>query len=269
MFRQRLQTKMYRGAMSLAFLAGVVRVGAGQVTLSTYGFERSQWDLAGPYFAVSTPIPGNQAGLLALSPPTMKLASSLSLMRPANEIVYPLKGLAAAILAMNPLKFLGPGMKMLHDDASDVTATFVPLTTATDFVGSGPDPLTGNHAAAMVGIRIAFHLNTSPGCYAHEGNITYQVLFSIPANGVLHGHTNGGTFTRDVNPDICAGDVNSNLRTRAQDGLAWINLGLLAWLQRVAAQRTFTMVYLIPGDGERSIYGPGDADLRVSLGVVP
>jgi hypothetical protein len=262
----------YAGWMA-ALTLGVVPPCHGQGTqlvFSTYAFERREWQLGGRYYFLSTLLPARDAGLLAFSPPPLNLGATLSLVRPSNERVISLSSLASfAYSNLQMAGVLGGGGKLLHNAASDVTTSFAPLDAKLDFEGVRPYDLHGNYAASMATLKFAFHVNTPGGCYAHEGTLAYHIQFYIDEGGLLHAHTNGGTFTQDVNPDACAGAVNDSLRTVASDALLKMEVMIAAWIgQQVQASR-FRMLYLIPGDGDRSGYGFGDADARVSLGLVP
>ncbi|MCC6557077.1 MAG: hypothetical protein IT372_29345 [Polyangiaceae bacterium] len=231
-------------------------------TLSLYTFDRNAPDQAGPFYQNHVT---HGAGLWAWSTiyNTPSVSSGLVWERQDNEEVIDLSAQANSPLVLSQIDalFTGDISRRGPVQTSYITWANVP------FRGSNP----GLHRdwELLATLKINFHVSTPWYCSDADGTITYYVFFFIDTAGVLRGRVEGWSYRFSGGWPFCAGAIRSGLDSAVPGGVPRLQGLLDLALATFSRERRFSMLYYLPGHGTRSGFSRDNADINVSLAVLP
>jgi hypothetical protein len=233
--------------------------------LSVYAFERGSPSEAGGFWQNHVERQGGNWVWAAIS--DLPAAGAVLVWeRPDHEVVLDLSGAANTPAALAVLDGL------LVGDATrrgPVRTSYVAWANAHASVRAQNPDL--HRPSDLIGtLHVDFRIPTPRFCRDVEGTITYYVFYSVGTGGQLSGHVDGWSYQYDGGWILGRGDVNARLETAVPGGMARIQAEVDRWLQEFAAGRRFSMVYLLPGRGQRGgAEFRDDADCNVALAALP
>lgn len=233
-------------------------------TLSLYAFERNSPSDAGRFWQNHIGHPaGSWAWALIFSLPGVR--STLCWERQDNEDVLDLSNAANNPLALAVIDGLltGGASRRGAVRTSYVTwANVHPAVRASNPTRHQPWELLGT-------LNIDFHISTPWYCSDVDGTITYYIFFFIDRGGQLRGNVDGWSFRYDGGGPFCTGEVSSRLRSAVSGGVATVQNQINLGISLFAGRRLFSMLYFLPGHGNRSGFSAENADNNVALAVLP
>jgi hypothetical protein len=233
-------------------------------TLSLYAFDRSGPEQAGPFYQNHIghgPDSWAWASISGLG----NTHSTLSWERPSNEDVLDLSNVANNPIALSTIDGL------LTSPASRSG----PIRTSYVTWGNMPSQVTGGNPGLhqpwelLATINIDFHVSTPWYCSDANGTITYYVFFFLDGGGNLRGQVQGWYYSYGGGGPFCTGSINSALNGAVPGGMASLQGLLNTFLPLFTSERTFNMLYYLPGHGVRSGFSSDNADNNVALAVIP
>ncbi|MFS8085544.1 MAG: hypothetical protein ACMG6H_07925 [Acidobacteriota bacterium] len=118
-------------------------------------------------------------------------------------------------------------------------------------------------------LNIDFHISTPWYCSDVDGTITYYIFFFIDSGGRLRGNVDGWSYRYDGGGPFCTGEVSSRLNSAVSGGMATVQNQINLGISLFAGRRLFSMLYFLPGHGNRSGFSVENADNNVALAVLP
>jgi len=118
-------------------------------------------------------------------------------------------------------------------------------------------------------LNIDFHISTPWYCSDVDGTITYYIFFFIDERGSLRANVEGGSFHYDGGGPFCTGEISSRLRDAVSSGMPTVQAQINLAISLFAGRRLFSMLYFLPGHGNRSGFSEDNADNNVAIAVLP
>jgi hypothetical protein len=132
------------------------------------------------------------------------------------------------------------------------------------------DRSPGRHGDLDLLVRLFFnfHIGTPWYCSDANGNISYYVVPYLDSAGKLHAYVDGWSYDYGGGGPFCTGSINDHLNSALPGGIASLQ-SLLDSSLAAFASRSFSTLYLLPGDGARTGTGVVNVDEHVSLALLP
>jgi hypothetical protein len=130
------------------------------------------------------------------------------------------------------------------------------------------DPGRHGDLDLLVHIFFNFHVSTPWYCSDADGHIDYYVVPYLDGSGHLGAYVDGWSYHFDGGWPVCAGSISDALNSSVPAGMATLQSLLDARLA-LFADRTFDLLYLLPGSGDTSGSGIVNVDEHVSLALLP
>jgi len=118
-------------------------------------------------------------------------------------------------------------------------------------------------------LNIDFHISTPWYCSDADGTITFYVFFFIDAGGNLRGNVEGWSYHYNGGGPFCTGEISSKLNSAIPGAMGTVQSQMNLGLSLFAKGRRFSMLYFLPGHGDRSGFSQDNADNNVALAVLP
>ena len=233
-------------------------------TLSLYTFERSSPSDAGRFWQNHV---GHGAGLWAWATifNLPAVHSALCWERQDNEDVLDLSNAANNPLALAVIDGLltGGASRRGPVRTSYITWANVPAGVR----GGNPNR---HQAWELLGtLNIDFHISTPWYCSDVDGTITYYIFFFLDGGGQLRANVDGWSYHYSGGGPFCTGEVSSRLTSAVSAGMATVQNQINLGISLFARGRSFSMLYFLPGHGNRSGFSSDNAYNNVSLAVLP
>lgn len=130
------------------------------------------------------------------------------------------------------------------------------------------DPSRHADLDLLVRIFFNFHVHTPWYCSDADGDISYYVVPYLDGAGHLGAYVDGWSYHFDGGGPFCAGAISDQLNSSVPGGMSALQ-SMLDTRLALFADRTFDLVYLLPGDGARSGVGTVNVDEHVSIALLP
>jgi hypothetical protein len=130
------------------------------------------------------------------------------------------------------------------------------------------DPSRHHDLDLLVRIFFDFHVHTPWYCSDADGNISYYVVPYLNGAGHLGAYVDGWSYHFDGGGPFCAGSISDQLNSNVPGGMSTLQ-SMLDTRLALFADRTFDLLYLLPGNGARAGGGSVNVDEHVSLALLP
>jgi hypothetical protein len=120
----------------------------------------------------------------------------------------------------------------------------------------------------LIRVFFNFHIGTPWYCSDADGDISYYVVPYLDGAGHLAAYVDGWSYHYDGGGPFCTGAIDDALNTAVPGGVREVQ-ALLDERTALFADRRFSMVYLLPGDGARTGVQNFDVDEHVALALLP
>jgi hypothetical protein len=234
-------------------------------TMSLYAFRRDDAALAGRFFQNHVGH-GTAPGTWAWST-IFNLPESHSVLvwdRPDDEVIIDLHGQANSPLALDAID---ASLTSPLRRAGEVRTTYVAWERVPAEVRA-PNPALHDRWTLLGQLVIPFHASTPWYCPDADGTISYYVFFALDGAGRPTASIEGWYWQHD-GAGLCNDALRSGLNAGVPAGIPALQSLLSLGLANVAGDRTFNMMYLLPGQGLRSGFSEDDADRRIALAMIP
>lgn len=232
-------------------------------TLSEYAFERASASAAGPFWENHITHGAGSWAWASLS----NLPDSngvLAWERPDNEDVLDLSVSANNPIALNSIDGIltSPISRSGAVRTGYVTWNRVPSSVRASNPGLHQD------WELLARLTIPFHASMPWYCPDADGTINYYVFFYLDGVGNLRSRIDGWWWEHD-GAGFCNGSLRDGLNAGVSAGIGTLAGVLNTGIALFAAERTFNMLYLLPGRGQRSGWRSDNADNNIALAVLP
>ena len=188
--------------------------------------------------------------------------STLTWEREDREIVIDLPPILNTPDVLNTLDTaLGDSAKR----TSDLLAGWIPWRYVP---GHEKDPARHPDLALLVRLAFNIHISTPWYCSDADGEIDYYLVVYLDAAGHLGAYVDWWSASFTGGLPFCQGGISDQLSKSVPGGIAMLQALLDARLA-IFGDRTFDLVYLLPGSGESSGGGAVNVDDHVSLALLP
>lgn len=191
--------------------------------------------------------------------------SALGWERPDNEDVLDLSNAANNPLALSVIDGLLTGGA---SRTGPVRTSYVTWANVPSGVRGG-DPNRHQPWELLATLNIDFHVSLPWYCADVDGTIKYYIFFFLDRGGQLRANVDGWSYHYDGGGPFCTGDVSSGLSSSVSAGMGTVQSQLDVALGLFASRRTFSMLYFLPGHGDRSGFSEDNADNNIALAVIP
>lgn len=227
--------------------------------LSQYWFDKTDFRGATQFLSVTHPAGGwawinwtNSGGR----------DSTLVWERPDNETVVPL------VPQVNLASVLSTIDAVLSGGASRTSAVRAGWIPWKHVPYQGSNPGAHDPYSLLIRVWFRFHVGTPWYCSDADGDISYYLFPWLDSSGHLHISVDGWSYNYDGGGPFCTGAIDDALNAGVPAGMSKLQ-GLLNSLLSAFSRRTFSKIYLLPGNGDRSGGGTTNVDESAALALLP
>lgn len=233
-------------------------------TLSEYAFRRRSSTQAGQFWQNHITHGAGSWAWATIS----ELPDSHAILaweRPDNEAVIDLHAMANSPLALSTID---ANLSGAVSRSGEVRTTYLTWDRVPDEVRRA-NPGLHQPWELLTTLIIPFHASLPWYCPDVDGTIRYYVFFYLDRGGQLRGRIDGWYWEYSGWAGVCGGELRRGLNDGVPAGIRPLQSQIDLGLRLFADDRTFNMLYYLPGTGTRSGFSEDDADRRIALAVIP